>query len=114
MRRLKEGTAIALVHDRMADGKTAFKKRLGSIFDGPSLLSVAWLSTSRYPRKISQEFPKRNLLRLCSGSGVEEGQTTYCLRTLKICKNQMQQKFTSYEPHAGKENRNKFHAQMEL
>ena len=60
VRRVKEGIAIALVqrglpeewwycamecqrylrkvHDKMADGKTAFKKRFGEKFDGPSML----------------------------------------------------------------------------
>ena len=35
VRRLKEGTTIALVHDRVADGMTAFEKRFGQTFDGP-------------------------------------------------------------------------------
>ena len=77
---MKEGTAIARVrsglpeewwgcamecdchlrnvHDKVADGKTAFEKRYGSAFDGPSILfgaSVEYIpSTAKDTSRVHQ------------------------------------------------------------
>ena len=44
------------VHDKMADGKTAFEKRYGQTCEGRQFLFEHWLSTSQLSRKTSQEY----------------------------------------------------------
>ena len=78
VRRVKEGTATALVqggppeewwdcpmecycylrnvHDKIADGKTAFEKRYGQQFDGPSILFGTLVEYNSSPANDSQEY----------------------------------------------------------
>ena len=78
------------VHDKMADGETAFEKRSGQTFYGPSILSGT-LSEYLEEQAVGQENDEWDMFKLCATCGRRLVRRLDGRRLREICKYQKRQ-----------------------
>ena len=98
---------LVSMHTIRWQGKTAVEKRFLKKLDKQSVISQHWLTTSRTQRKTKVRVTclKRKSRGRCSGYVLcagEDGQATYWLRIMDICRDKKLPKFTSKDSNLKK------------